>query len=676
MRPPDSQRQQPPRPQQPRPPRPDRPGEARPVQGPRPAVAGPVKEKEKEKPGRQEPLRKEKREHEVALKKIPVPERAPEKVEVKRPPAPKAPKPIAIPEPLSVKELADKLDVTVSAAIKKLISLGVMATINQEIDVETAQILATEFGYEVQEAPPPEVETPDIVEIEDDPETLRPRPPVVTVMGHVDHGKTSLLDAIRQTNVTAQEAGGITQHIGAYTVEVNGRRITFLDTPGHEAFTAMRARGARATDIAVLVVAADDGVMPQTVEAINHAKAAGVPILVAVNKIDRANANPERVRQQLTEYGLVAEEWGGDTIFVNVSAKERIGLDQLMEMILILADVQELNANPDRPARGIIIEAEVDKGRGPVATVLIQAGTLRVGDSFVAGQTFGKVRAMIDDKGRRIKKAGPSTPVEVTGLSDVPRAGDTFQVVADEKVARDIATRRQVKKREEDMRVTGRLTLDDVFKRIKEGEIRELNLVIKADVQGSVEAVRQSLEKLTAEDVRVNVIHGGVGAINESDVMLASASGAIIIGFNVQPDVNARRAAEREAVDIRSYRIIYEAVDDVKAALQGMLKPRTQEVVLGRAEVRATFKVPKVGVIAGSYVTEGKVVKNARVRLIRDGVVIHEGRIESLRRFKDDAREVAAGFECGIGIEKFNDIKEGDAIEVYAVEEVKQEVKP
>ena len=574
---------------------------------------------------------------------------------------------------ISVQDLAAKLAKPATELIKKLIALGVMATINQEIDVDTATILASEFGREI-EVKLDEEEVDFLEEIEDAPADLVNRPSVVTVMGHVDHGKTSLLDAIREANVTASEAGGITQHIGAYQVVHNGKKITFLDTPGHEAFTAMRARGAQATDIAIVVVAADDGVMPQTVEAINHSKAAQVPIIIAINKIDKPGANPDKVKQELTEYGLVSEEWGGDTICVNVSAKTKQGLEDLLEMILLVAELQDLKANPKRLAKGTVIEAELDKGRGPVATVLVQTGTLEIGDSIVAGQVYGKVRAMIDDKGRRGKKAGPSTPVEVVGLSDLPLAGDVFNAVKDDKTARVIAAKRISRKREEDYKVTARVSLDDLFKQIKEGQVKDLNIIIKADVQGSIEALRQSLQKLSNEEVRVNPIHGGVGAITETDVMLASASNAIIIGFNVRPDANARRAAEKEKVDLRLYRVIYNAIEDVKAAMVGMLEPEFKEVVIGRVEVRQIFKVSKVGTIAGCYVTEGKITKIADVRVIRDGIVIFEGKLDSLKRFKDDAKEVVEGYECGVTISKFNDVLEGDIVEPYVMEEIKREL--
>ncbi len=582
-------------------------------------------------------------------------------------------KPIVMSSTISVQDLAAKLAKPATELIKKLIALGVMATINQEIDVDTATILASEFGREI-EVKLDEEEFDFLEEIEDAPADLVNRPSVVTVMGHVDHGKTSLLDAIREANVTASEAGGITQHIGAYQVVHNGKKITFLDTPGHEAFTAMRARGAQATDIAIVVVAADDGVMPQTVEAINHSKAAQVPIIIAINKIDKPGANPDKVKQELTEYGLVSEEWGGDTICVNVSAKTKQGLEDLLEMILLVAELQDLKANPKRLAKGTVIEAELDKGRGPVATVLVQTGTLEIGDSIVAGQVYGKVRAMIDDKGRRGKKAGPSTPVEVVGLSDLPLAGDVFNAVKDDKTARVIAAKRISRKREEDYKVTARVSLDDLFKQIKEGQVKDLNIIIKADVQGSIEALRQSLQKLSNEEVRVNPIHGGVGAITETDVMLASASNAIIIGFNVRPDANARRAAEKEKVDLRLYRVIYNAIEDVKAAMVGMLEPEFKEVVIGRVEVRQIFKVSKVGTIAGCYVTEGKITKIADVRVIRDGIVIFEGKLDSLKRFKDDAKEVVEGYECGVTISKFNDVLEGDIVEPYVMEEIKREL--
>ena len=581
------------------------------------------------------------------------------------------PKHIVIQESISLQDLAAKMSRKAGELIKHLITLGVMATINQELDAETATILAAEMGVTVEVKAEKSLAV--IVEIDDDPEDLVFRPPVVTVMGHVDHGKTSLLDAIRATHVTASEAGGITQHIGAYQVEINGQKITFLDTPGHEAFTAMRARGADVTDIAVLVVAADDGVMPQTIEAINHAKAAKVPIIVAINKIDKDNATPEKVKQELTEYGLVVEEWGGETIAVPVSAKSKLNIDKLLENILLIAEVQDYKANPKRPAAGTVIEAELDKGKGPIATVLVSKGTLNIGDVAVAGCAFGRIKAMVDDNGRRVKKAGPSMPVEVHGLSEVPEAGDLFYVVADEKLARQITSARIAVRRIEDSKKTVvKVSLEDLFDRIKEGEIKELNIIIKADVQGSVEALRQSLLRLSTSEVRVNPIHGGVGAINKNDIMLASASNAIIIGFNVRPDSHTKATAELEGVDLRLYRVIYDAIEDVKAAMTGLLDPTFKEVVLGKVEVRMVFKVPKAGIVAGCMVTEGKIVRSAKVRVIRDSIVIHEGVMESLRRFKDDVKEVAEGYECGIGIEKFNDLKEGDFIEAFMMEEVKR----
>ena len=582
-----------------------------------------------------------------------------------------APKHIVIQESISVQDLAGKMSRKAGELIKQLITLGVMATINQELDAETATILAGEMGVTVEVKAEKSLAV--IEEIADDPEDLVFRPPVVTVMGHVDHGKTSLLDAIRATHVTASEAGGITQHIGAYQVEINGQKITFLDTPGHEAFTAMRARGADVTDIAVLVVAADDGVMPQTIEAINHAKAAKVPIIVAINKIDKENATPEKVKQELTEYGLVVEEWGGETIAVPVSAKSKLNIDKLLENILLIAEVQDYKANPKRPAAGTVIEAELDKGKGPTATVLVSKGTLNIGDVAVAGCAFGRIKAMVDDQGRRVKKAGPSMPVEVQGLSEVPEAGESFYVVADEKLARQITSARiAVRRVEESKKTVFKVSLEDLFDRIKEGEIKELNIIIKADVQGSVEALRQSLVRLSTSEVRVNPIHGGVGAINKNDIMLASASNAIIIGFNVRPDSNTKATAELEGVDLRLYRVIYDAIEDVKAAMTGLLDPTFKEVELGKAEVRMVFKVPKAGTVGGCMVSEGKILRSAQVRVIRDSIVIHEGVMESLRRFKDDAKEVAEGFECGIGIEKFNDLKEGDIIEAFMMEEVKR----
>ena len=579
------------------------------------------------------------------------------------------PKLIKLGGPITVKELASKLCREVSEIIKKLMALGIMATINQEVDIETATVLASEFGTMVEELPPEEDPT-EIPEIVDDPKTLIHRPPVVTVMGHVDHGKTSLLDAIRQANVTSHEAGGITQHIGAYQVNYQGKKIVFLDTPGHEAFTAMRARGAQVTDVAILVVAADDGVMPQTIEAINHAKSAKVPIIVAINKMDRPGANPDRVKQQLGDYGLLPEDWGGETIMVPVSAYAKTGITDLLEMILLVAEMQELKANPNRHAFGTIIEAQLDKGRGPVATVLVQKGTLRVGDSIIAGTAFGKVRAMINERGDKVKKAEPSTPVEVLGLSDVPMAGDILEAV-DEKVARAVAEKRIAKKRTDEMKPSQKVSLEDIFSQIKEGKLKEINIVLKADVQGSIEALKQSLLNLKNEEVRVNIIHSGAGAINESDVMLAAASNALIIGFNVRPDTNARKMSEAENIDIRTYRVIYDAINDIQAAITGMLAPKFKEAIQGRVEVRQLINIPK-GIVAGSYVLEGKILNSSDLRIIRDGIVIHEGKIESLRRFKDEVKEVAAGYECGITIEKFRDIKEGDIIEAFTMEEIKR----
>ena len=546
--------------------------------------------------------------------------------------------------------------------------LGVMVTINQNIDFETAVLVGSEFNVEVL-ALPPEEDPTEIPEVEDDPAKRLPRPPVITVMGHVDHGKTSLLDAIRKTHVTAREAGGITQHIGAYQVNYQGKKIVFLDTPGHEAFTAMRARGAQVTDVAILVVAADDGVMPQTVEAINHAKAAKVPIIVAINKMDREGANPDHVKQQLAELELIPEDWGGETIMVPVSAHKKTGISELLEMILLVAEMQDLKANPDIPAHGTIIEAQLDKGRGPVATVLIEKGTLRIGDTIIAGTSYGKVRAMINDRGEKVKKATPSTPVEVLGLNDVPMAGDILDAT-DEKIARSVVEKRIAKKKTEEIQQHTKVSLDDIFQRIQEGELKELNIVVKADVQGTIEALKQSLTNIKNEEVKVVIVHAGVGTINESDVMLASAANALIIGFNVRPDANARKAAETEKVDIRTYRVIYDALNDVEAAIKGMLAPKFKEVIQGRAEVRQVITISKM-LIAGCYVLEGKITSSSKIRLIRDGIVVHEGEIESLRRFKDDVREVASGFECGITLEKYREVKEGDIFEAYTMEEIK-----
>ncbi len=584
----------------------------------------------------------------------------------------RAPKTIEIPEMITVGELAQKLGKPAAEIVKKLMMLGVMATITQSIDFDTALLIADDFGIEIKKEIVLTKEDILFTEEEDRPEDLQPRPPVVVVMGHVDHGKTSLLDAIRDTSVISTEAGGITQHIGAYSVRLNDRDITFLDTPGHEAFTTMRARGAQVTDVAILVVAADDGIMPQTIEAINHAKAAGVTIVVAINKIDKEGANPERVKQMLVEHELVPEEWGGDTVCVEISAKKRINIDGLLEMVLLIADMKELKANPNKAAKGTVIEAQIDKGRGPVATVLVQEGTLKVGDVVIAGTAVGHVRAMVNDKGRRVKTAGPSMPVEVLGLSEAPSGGDTFRVVSDEKLAREVAEARRQEQKETRFNSAVKVSLDNLFAQIDEGNMKELNVIIKADVQGSVEAVRQSLEKLSNDEVRVRAIHGGVGAINESDVLLANASNAIIVGFNVRPDAGASAAAEQHQVDIRLYRVIYQAIEEIEAAMKGMLDPEYREVVLGHAEVRQTFKVSGVGTIAGSYVTDGKITRNAQIRLVRDGIVVHEGQIDSLRRFKDDVKEVTENFECGIGIQNFNDVKEGDVIECFEMEEIER----
>lgn len=578
-------------------------------------------------------------------------------------------------ELISIKDLSEKLGKPVADIIKKLFLLGIMATINNEIDYDTAALVAVEYGIELEYKLTKTFEdtmTEAVEEADSNAEGNATRPPVVTIMGHVDHGKTSLLDAIRQTQVTAQEAGGITQHIGAYMVTHQGKEITFLDTPGHEAFTAMRARGAQVTDIVILVVAADDGIMPQTVEAINHAKAAKVPIIIAINKMDKPNADPDRVKQELTQHEIVPEEWGGDAIIVPVSAVTKQGIDTLLEMILLVSEVEDFRANPDVMAKGTIVEAKLDKGRGPVATVLVKNGTLKIGDTIVAGTVFGRVRAMMDDKGARIDAAGPSHPVEVLGFNDVPEAGDLLHATEDDKLSRQVAEERKDKIKVLQAKAKAKASLDDLFQQIKDGDIKDLNLIIKADVQGSVEAVKQALEKLSSEEVRVRAIHGGVGAITGSDVMLAAASNAIIIGFNVRPDNMARTMSEQEKVDIRTYRVIYNAIEDVEAAMKGMLAPEFQEVVLGHAEVRTTFKVPGVGTIGGCYVTDGKIQRNAKVRLLRDNVVIHEGVIDSLKRFKDDAKEVATGYECGIGIANYNDVKDGDVIEAFIMEEIKR----
>ncbi len=578
---------------------------------------------------------------------------------------------ITIPETISVKDFAAEIKKTTGEVIKKLLGYGIMATINNDIDFDTAYLIAQEFGINATKKETVTEEDILFDESEDKDEELVSRPPVVVVMGHVDHGKTSLLDAIRSTNVIEGEAGGITQHIGAYKVEVNGREITFLDTPGHEAFTAMRARGAQVTDIAILVVAANDGVMPQTIEAINHAKAANIPIIVAVNKIDIEGANVEKVKEELTKYDLVAEEWGGDTIFVPISAKQKTNIDTLLEMVLLVADMKELKSNPNKQAKGAVIEAKLDKARGPVATMLVQRGTLDTGDTIVVGSVIGRVRAMYNDKGKKVKKAGPSTPVEVIGLTEVPTAGETFYEVEDEKTAKHLIEKRKRQEREKSINGTVKVSLNDLFNQIEKGKLKELNIIVKADVQGSVEAVKQSLEKLSNDEVKVKVIHANVGGVTESDVTLAKVSNAIIIAFNVRPEPLARDMAEKEEVEIKQYSVIYHAIEDVEAAMKGMLDPEFEEKVIGNAEIRQTFKVSNVGTIAGCYVTDGKVSRNAGIRIIRDHVVIHEGKLISLKRFKDDVKEVAAGYECGIQIENFNDIKDGDTLEVYIMEEKK-----
>ncbi|MDQ0148953.1 translation initiation factor IF-2 [Eubacterium multiforme] len=578
---------------------------------------------------------------------------------------------IEVGETILVKELAEKLNKPTADVIKTLIFTGVMAGINQEIDFETAEKVCEK--YEVLIGKKEESAELDVLEMEDDSEeNLQKRPPIITVMGHVDHGKTSLLDAIRKAKVTATEAGGITQHIGAYTVNVNGEEITFLDTPGHEAFTAMRARGAQITDVVILVVAADDGIMPQTKEAINHCKAAGVPMVVAINKIDRPNANIDRVKQELTEFGLIAEDWGGDTVCVPVSAKQGEGISTLLEMVLLTSEMLELKANPNRKAKGTVIEAKLDKGRGPVASLLVQNGTLHVGDSILVGSTYGRIRAMFDDTGKKIKSAGPSIPVEILGLSEVPAAGDRFNQVKDEKTARNMADLRKEKVKNENLNARHRVSLEDLYSQIKEGTVKELDIIVKADVQGSVEAIRQSLEKLSTDDVKVRVIHGGVGAITETDITLASASNAIVIGFNVRPDSNAMAASEKEGVDVKTYRIIYDAIEDVKSAMVGMLEPEYKEVVEGKAEVRETYKISSVGTIAGCYVLDGKITRNSDIRVIRDGIVVFESTLASLKRFKDDVKEVRSGYECGLSVEKFNDLKEGDIIEAYTMEAIER----
>ncbi len=580
---------------------------------------------------------------------------------------------VLIPDNIVVSELAARLKVTATEVIKKLMSLGVMATINQEIDFDTASLVAEELGAKVEKEVIVTIEERLIDDSDDDDTNLEERCPVVVVMGHVDHGKTSILDKIRHAHVAAGEAGGITQHIGAYQVKVNGQDITFLDTPGHEAFTSMRARGANITDIAILVVAADDGIMPQTVESINHAKAAGVSIIVAINKMDKEGANPDKIKEELTKYDIVCEEWGGDVICVPVSAKTGEGIDELLENVLLVAEVKELKANPDRLAKGTVIEARLDKGRGPIATLLVQNGTLKQGDVLIAGTSVGKVRVMTNDKGRIVKSAGPSVPVEITGLAEVPSAGDIFNAVEDERLARELVEKRKHEAKQEQFNAYRKVTLDNLFSQIAEGEIKELPIIVKADVQGSVEAVKQSLEKLSNNEVRVKVIHGAVGAVKESDVMLANASNAIIVGFNVRPDPVAAENAQRDGVDIRLYRIIYDAIEEITTAMKGMLAPKLREVELGRAEVRQVYKISNVGMVAGSYVLNGKITRGCQIRVVRDGIIIADDKIAGLKRFKDDAKEVAEGYECGISLEKFSDVKEGDIFEAYIIEEYRED---
>ena len=578
---------------------------------------------------------------------------------------------VQIPDEISVGELATRMKKTASEVIKQLFKLGVFASVSEIIDYDTAALVAMELGCKVEKEVIVTVEERLIDDHEDKEEDLVPRAPVVVVMGHVDHGKTSLLDYIRHANVVSGEAGGITQHIGAYTVEINGSPITFLDTPGHEAFTSMRARGAMVTDIAILVVAADDGIMPQTVESINHAKAANIPVVVAINKMDTVGANPDRIKQQLTEYDLVSEEWGGDTIICPISAKTGMGIENLLENLVILAEVQELKANPNRAAKGTVIEARLDKGRGPIMTVLVQNGTLKLGDIIIAGTSVGRVRTMINDKGQRVTEAGPSTPVEISGLNEVPSAGDVFNAVADERMARELAEERRIQASTNSLPGTKKVSLEALFSQIQAGEMKTLNIIVKADVQGSAEAVKSSLEKISNDEVRVKVIHSAVGAINESDVMLAATSGAIIVGFNVRPDNAARDSATRSNVDIRMYRVIYDCINEIEAAMKGMLAPKFREVIIGHAEVRETYKVSKVGTVCGCYCTDGKIQRGCDVRVLRDNIVIHEGSLASLRRFKDDVREVASGYECGMQVEKFNDIKVGDIIECFVMEQIK-----
>ena len=583
----------------------------------------------------------------------------------------KTPLTVKIPDEITVGELASRMKKTAAEVIKTLLKNGVVASINQNIDFDTAEFVATEMGCRVEREVTVTIEEQLIDDHVDTAQELQPRSPVVVVMGHVDHGKTSLLDAIRKTNVVSGEAGGITQHIGAYTVRVGENLITFLDTPGHAAFTSMRARGAMCTDIAILVVAADDGIMPQTVEAINHAKAAKIPIIVAINKMDKPGANPDRIKQQLTEYDLIPEEWGGETVVCPISAKQGTGIDELLEMVVLTAEVQELKANPNRPARGTVIEARLDRSRGPIATLLVQNGTLKQGDVIIAGTAVGRVRVMTDDKGRTVKTAGPSIPVEITGLADVPAPGDEFNAVSDERMARELVEQRRQAEKDAAAKLNTKVTLDNLFAKMQEGEMKELNLIVKADVQGSAEALKASLLKLSNDEVRVKVIHAGVGAVNESDILLASTANAIVIGFNVRPDAAAQASAARARVDVRMYRVIYDAIDEIEAALKGMLAPKYKETVIGHAEVRQTYKVSAVGTVAGCYVKDGRVSRDAQVRILRDNVVLHQGTVGSLQRFKDSVKEVVAGYECGMSIEKFNDIKEGDVFECFVMEEIK-----
>ena len=626
------------------------------------------------KPEFQETLDQDRRRGKLPRKKKALPGKEQRKTEITTPRASK--RVVRISEVITVGELAKAMGVKAGEIIKKLMDSGMMATINQALDFDTTSLIASEFEYNVENVA---FDAESMLEVEHEGRAdgnIQSRSPVVTIMGHVDHGKTSLLDAVRQTNVTAQEAGGITQHIGAYSVDVHGKRVTFLDTPGHEAFTAMRARGAKVTDMVVLVVAADDGVMPQTVEAINHARAAGVPIIVAINKIDKPEANIERIKQGLADYGLVAEDWGGDTICVPVSAKTKEGIPQLLEMLLLQAEILELKTNPEKLARGTIVEAKLDRGRGAVATVLVQEGTLKVGDPFVCGGNYGRVRAMMDEKGRKVEAAGPSTPVEILGLQGVPEAGSSFVAVTDEATARQVAEHRRGKQREADLVKTAKVSLEDLYQQIQAGDVKELRVVIKADVQGSVEALTEALTRLSTDEVRLNVLHASVGGITESDVLLASASNAVVIGFNVRPESKATEVAEREGVDVRLYTVIYDALNDVRDAMEGLLEPTVREKTVGRAEVRQVFSIPSAGVVAGSFVTDGKITRNAAVRLVRDHVVVYTGKIASLRRFKEDAREVQSGYECGIGLENYQDVKAGDVIEAYETERVARRLAP